>query len=113
MREGALLRYLLAALRFSSLRITNPPPAAELKAALAKVEARLLAPGVDHTIGRVFLESAQSDLADHATDGQAVTAAAVVSHVFPRYFAALEPARAQPPRAAARATVTLVRWPYT
>src|SRR5262245_4586560 len=71
LREGALLRYLLAALRFSSLRTAGPPAAPALTEALAKLEARLSAPGVDHTIGRVFLESAQSDLAEHVSDGKA------------------------------------------
>ena len=77
------------------------------------MEARLRARGVDHTVGRVFLEAAQSDLLEHATDGKAVAAAAVAADVLPRYFAALEPARPQPPRAAPRVTITLVRWPYT
>ena len=113
LREGALLRYLLATLRFSSLRTTAPSDTAALAATLKRMEARLAARGVDHTIGRVFLEAAQSDLAEHATDGKAVAAAAVASDVLPRYFAALEPAQAQPPRPQPRVTVTLVRWPYT
>jgi len=33
--------------------------------------------------------------------------------VLPRYFAALEPAIPEAPKTAPRATVTLVRWPYT
>src|SRR5262249_29785164 len=37
----------------------------------------------------------------------------VATDVLPRYFAALEPARPAPRLPAPRATVTLVRWPYT
>jgi hypothetical protein len=113
LREGALLRYLQSVLRFASLRTATPPPAPALKETLDAMEARLSARGVDHTIGRVFLEAARSDLAEHASDGKAVAAAAVANEVLPRYFAALTPARPPSPRAAARVTLTLVRWPYT
>src|SRR5262245_17502210 len=113
LREGALLRYLLAALRLGSLRAATPTEAPALAQSLRALEARLQKGGVDHSLGRVFVESAQGDLSEHATDGQAVNAAAVVNDVLPRYFAALQPAPPQPRRAEARVTVTLVRWPYT
>ena len=73
---------------------------------------RLAAPGVDHSIGGLFLEVAASD-ADTARAGHAVVASAIAEDVMPRYFAALAPA---PPAAAAKppeVAVTLVRWPYT
>jgi hypothetical protein len=113
LREGALLRYLQSVLRFASLRMSAPPAAPALAEALDQFQKRLLEPRLDHSLGRVFLEAAQSDLAEHVADGKAVTAAAVAGDVLPRYFAALQPARPQPPKAAARSTVTLVRWPYT
>src|SRR4029450_2765632 len=54
LREGALLRYLQAVLRFSSLRMSAPPEAPALAETLGKMEGRLGAAGVDHTLGRVF-----------------------------------------------------------
>ena len=59
---------------------------------------------MDHSLGRIFLEAAQAEPA---------LAPAIAGDVLPRYFAALEPARPRPPQPAPRATVTLVRWPYT
>jgi hypothetical protein len=112
LRYGALLRYLQAVLRFASLRTTTAPPAPALGERLRALEPRWT-PGIDHSLGRVFVEAAQSDLAEQAADGAAVTAAAVVSDVLPRYFAALTPARPRAARAEPRVTVTLVRWPYT
>jgi hypothetical protein len=111
LRHGALLRYLQAAQRFASLRLT-PPPAGDIAARLAALEQRLSG-GTDHSLGRVFAEAARSDLAEHAADGQAAVAAAVVEDVLPRYFAALGPAPPPAVRAEPRVTVTLVRWPYT
>lgn len=112
LRYGALLRYLQAVLRFESLRL-SPLPAADAEERLAALESRLDDARTDHSVGRVFAEAARADLVEHAQDGAAVSAAAVIADVLPRYFAALEKA---PPRAAAvepRVTVTLVRWPYT
>jgi hypothetical protein len=61
----------------------------------------------------MFLESAQANLSDPAPGGNPAIAAAIVADVLPRYFAALEPARPEPPKVAPRVMVTLVRWPYT
>lgn len=99
LRFGALLRYLQAALRFAPLRGGTGSTGQ-----LSKVEARLSAPDVDHSLGRLFLEIAQAE---------PESAAAIADHVLPRYFAALEPAPAQAPKPAPQVTVTLVRWPYT
>jgi hypothetical protein len=111
LRHGALLRYLQAAARFAPLRAAPPAmEAAALAAELGRLASRLAAGGVDHSVGRLFLETAQ---AEAATESGAANAAAIVRDVLPRYFAALEPAAPPPPRAPARATVTLVRWPYT
>lgn len=112
LRHGALLRYLEAAQRFASLRAAAPPPVTELVSRLRELEGRL-GGVVDHSLARAFVEAARSDLAEHAADGAAVTAAAVVSDVLPRYMAALGPAPARAPRQEPRVTVTLVRWPYT
>lgn len=113
LRHGALLRYLQAVLRLASLRSTTAPPGAALEGRLREMEARLGAGGVDHSLGRLFVEAARSDLAEHAADGQAVAAASVVNEVLPRYFAALDPEPARVARAAPQVAVTLVRWPYS
>lgn len=106
LRYGALLRYLETAQLFAPLRPAAPPaPAAEaLAGRLREIEARLSTGGVDHSLGRLFLETAQAESAK---------AALIADDIFPRYFAALEPARPQPPRPEPEVTVTLVRWPYT
>jgi hypothetical protein len=112
--HGALLRYLQAVQRTAPLRAPAGAPAdpAALKARLADFGRQLSQGGVDHSIGRLFLEAAESDLAEHPTD--APIAAAVATEVLPRYFAALEPAKARPsPGPDPAVTVTLVRWPYT
>jgi hypothetical protein len=135
LRHGALLRLLQAALRLAPLRARprGAPDAGSLRTRLRGLEARLAEDGVDHSIGRIFLESAEWHLeaAAAAAGGAAAhgsggapgdaggpagldTAAAIADDVLPRYFAALRPAPpAAVPKAAPRATVTLVRWPYT
>jgi hypothetical protein len=109
-------------LRVYALKGTPAPrdPVA-LRERLREMESRLSAGGVDHTVGRVFLEAAAEDLAPTSAPpagGAAplpvgATAAAVVQDVLPRYFAALEPARPSARRPPAEVTVTLVRWPFT
>lgn len=118
LRHGALLRYLQSVQRFAPVRAASPATPADaareatLAARLRQYDERLSAPGVDHTIGRLFLETAQA-LALPGKDQDAVGAEAIADSVLPRYFAALEPAAPLPPQPAARVTVTLVRWPYT
>ncbi len=85
---------------------------AGLETSLRRYDERLAARDVDHTIGRLFLETAQA-LAGPGKDADPAAAQAIADSVLPRYFAALEPAAPLPPRPAARVTVTLVRWPYT
>jgi hypothetical protein len=80
---------------------------------LKPLAARLDVPGTDHSIGRLMLQLAQFDLAEHAPDGNVAVAAAVANDVLPRYFAALQAAPARAARPAPTVTVTLVRWPYT
>ncbi len=117
LRYGALLRYLQAAQRFTSLRPASPAPAppTELAGRLRELDARLAAGNVDHSLGRLFLERAQANLAETAPAATPALAAAVANDVLPRYFAALEPEPARPaaPAVAPQDTVTLVRWPYT
>jgi hypothetical protein len=106
LRYGALLRYLQAAMRSGALRDATPIPDADvLAAALKPLAARLDEPGVDHSIGRLFLEVTQNDVAGFTP--------VIVRDVLPRYFAAITPAKAQPKAPAPAVTVTLVRWPYT
>jgi hypothetical protein len=113
LRHGALLRYLQAALRFGPLRAAPAADGATTRAALADLERRLETDTRDVSLGLLFLEVAQDDLAG-AAEGQAATAAAAVARdVLPRYFAALEPPKPAPLRPEPRVTVTLVRWPYT
>ncbi|HEY2798349.1 MAG TPA: hypothetical protein VGK26_10720 [Thermoanaerobaculia bacterium] len=108
LRYGALLRYLEAEFRSAPLL---PAPAADpapLAERLAALERRLTSGDTDQSIGRLFLERAQSDLIAKPS-----LAEAIVSNVLPRYFAALAPASPRPVPPAPAVTVTLVRWPYT
>jgi hypothetical protein len=84
-----------------------------LAARLRDLGTRLAADHLDHSLGRLFLESAQADLAGATAEKRPATAAVIAGDVLPRYFAALGPARPEPPRPAPEVTVTLVRWPYT
>ena len=114
LRHGALLRLLQASLRFAPPPVA-PAPAVEVAGKLETLRARLAADGIDHSIARIFLESAAGDLESAASKPGAAPALAVsiVTEVLPRYFAALGPAPRVPPRPDPVATVTLVRWPYT
>jgi hypothetical protein len=106
LRYGALLRYLQAAMRSGALRDPRPAPDADaIAASLAPLAARLEEKGVDHSIGRLFLEVTQNDVAGFTP--------VIVRDVLPRYFAAIAPAKAPAKSASPRVTVTLVRWPYT
>lgn len=114
LRFGAMLRYLQAAQRLAPLRPSPPSLDAEaLSRHLKEWDARLSSGGVDHSLGRLFLEAAQADVAGHAADASPTTAAAIAGDVLPRYFAALEPPRPEPSKPVPQTTVTLVRWPYT
>jgi hypothetical protein len=115
LRYGALQRYLEAARRTGPLRAPAPaaPDAGALATRLRDFDSRLSAGDTDHTIGRLFLEAAQADLAAPAPDAGPAVAATIADDVLPRYFAALEPPRPEPPRPSPRVTVTMVRWPYT
>ena len=105
LRYGALLRYLQAAMRLDPLRPNAPEPdPAGLPKRLEALDSRLQQEGVDHSIGRIYLETAQANPA---------FAEAIAADVLPRYFAALAPATPSPPKPKPSITVTLVRWPYT
>ncbi len=116
---GAMLRYLQAALRCAPLTGKAPVLTREEAARrLAEFELRLVERegGVDQSLGRIFLEAGQADVAAAAASGEPpAQASAVVNGVLPRYFAALETPRTapKPPPVEADVTVTLVRWPYT
>jgi hypothetical protein len=110
LRRGALVRYLEAVRRTAQLRAT-PLARAEIERRLRDANARIAsAPNVDHSIAELFVQSAQADLA--RSDGGPI-ASAIVTESLPRYFGALGPAPPAKPLPAARATVTLIRWPYT
>lgn len=111
LRYGALLRYLQAAMRIHTLRPDAPAPdPAGLRERLEAFASRLAQGGVDHSIGRLYLETAQ---ANAAAGTNAAFAEAIARDVLPRYFAALAPAEPRPRKPAPSVTVTLVRWPYT
>ena len=114
LRCGALLRYLQASARFAPLRTTPPAlarPAAETR--LKDFGRKLDAAAVDHSIGRLFLETAAAELAGVGPDSTPPVVAAIATDLIPRYLAALEPARPAAAKPAPEVTVTLVRWPYT
>jgi hypothetical protein len=118
LRYGALLRYLQAAQRVAPLRLASASPPAQ--PAAGPLPRSLEERGTDHSLGRVFLELAEAERAKEqgaasvppaaAASG---TAAAIRGDVLPRYFAALQEAPQRAARPEPRATVTLVRWPYT
>ncbi len=115
LRYGALMRYLQAALRTAPLRAGSAPPsdADTVRRRLEEFDERLSDGKVDHSIGRLLLQTAQVDIANAETGAVPPSAAAIASDILPRYFAALEPARPVAPRPDPQVTVTLVRWPYT
>jgi hypothetical protein len=113
LRYGALLRYLQAVQRAAPLRADAATlDAATLRQRIRDLDGRLAKTPFDSSIGRFFLEVAEAESASSEPQA-AATASAVVERVFPRYFAALEPARPSPPAPDPTVTVTLVRWPYT
>jgi len=110
--NGAALRYLQAVQRFAPLRPgATPLEGPALTQRLQSFDKRLASAEIDHSLGRMFLEAAQSAAAAPAPN--APPAWPIATDVLPRYFAALEAAPVPPPRPNPRATVTLVRWPYT
>lgn len=115
LHDGALLRYLQAVLRAYPFRVasTVQPTRAELEQKLGALRERLLTPGADHTIGRIFLELAESEFASTPTDSVPPFAAAAITDAIPSYLSALGPAPSAAPRPEPEITVTLVRWPYT
>ena len=110
--HAALLRYLQAAQRVAALRPAASTNAADVKRRLEETTRRF-GTDVDHSIGRFFIERAQSALASSPAAAGDQVAAAIVAEIVPRYFAALEPPRPAKASDKPRVTVTLVRWPFT
>jgi hypothetical protein len=114
LRRGALLRYLQARVRYAPLRDSVAAmDSATVAERLTRLEWGVQAAGLDHSIARMLLEIARGDLESAAHGTTAAVAVAIVTDVLPHYFSALEPPRFAADLAAPRATVTLVRWPYT
>lgn len=114
LRYGAMRGYLEAAGIVARLRPPVPPPApAALSQRLDEFAARLSAGGIDHSIGRLILETAQDEAAKAAPGTSPAGAVEIATDVLPRYFAALAPARPEAPKPRPEVVVTLVRWPYT
>ena len=113
LRYGALYRYLEAVLRVGLARAAGPTAdALDLAGRVRDLGAQLSASGLDHSIARLYLESAQANL-DPASGGDPSVSRVIVSDVLPRYLGALEPAPKHPPVLDPKVAVTLVRWPYT
>jgi hypothetical protein len=115
LRYAALLRLLQATQRTAMLRLAGERDGAAIANQVKGLRARLEGGRVDHSIGLLMLERAETAL-DTSTAPGRQAAEAIVSDAMPRYFAALEPARlSTAPRGAATpaVTVTLVRWPFT
>jgi hypothetical protein len=113
-RHGALYKYLESRMRLGQLTPAAAPESPEALKPLAESFAvRLSTADVDHSIGRLFLELALPGITGTPTPEQVETARVVLKLVLPRYFEALAPAPPAPTMVASRATVTLVRWPYT
>jgi len=111
---GALQRYLLAVMRVALLQQSSPQEASVTRTQLVALEPTLMANGIDHTIGRMYLERALTELdRPEPTPVGLSLARAVASEVLPKYFAALEKAPPPAAMATAQVTVTLVRWPFT
>lgn len=112
LRYGALLRYLQAVQRVAPLRAAAAPlDATTVTEKLKSLDERLSKDGLDHSLGRLYLETGQAAAVSPVAG--APPAWPIVTDVLPRYFAALEPARPAPAQPAPRVTITLVRWPYT
>ena len=113
LRYGALYRYLEAVLRVGLAKAASPPAEAQaLARGVRDAELRLTQGGLDHSIARLYLESAQANL-DPASGGDPAVTSVIVADVLPRYLAALEPLPPPPTVPPPTVTVTLVRWPYT
>ena len=79
-------------------RTLRPSRRQRVAAELQRQAARLAAGGVDHSLGRLFLETAQSEA---AAETGAANAAAIARDVLPRYLGrARSPAKPAAPRAA-------------
>src|SRR5262249_42700884 len=108
--EGALFEYLLSRYLFAPLRGSAAPATRErLDAAWAALPV-----GEDHSIAELFLQFGEEGLSSENGDLRA-GASAVIADVMPAYLAAIAPAgpATTASDAAARVTITLVRWPFT
>ncbi len=85
LRYGALSRYLLADQRLGPLRPSPRPPLAPsiLEARFRSWEDRLSQGDTDHSIGRLFLEAAESEVSDPSPGGGGGFATVIVEDVLP------------------------------
>jgi len=116
---GALYQYLWAVGYYGMLDAApqDSSQQAALKSALTAARQKLEASPRDESIGQIFLEKAESQIAH--PDGSAPgtddwkMVKVVLDQVLPAYYAADHPLAA-PERASGKAVeITLVRWPYT
>ena len=121
--EGALQQLLRAALAFGSLNgaAENQNNPGEVQKQLLAAKDRFSGNSNDQSIGQMYWEIAQSELAASASSKTYTTgnlrAAIIVSDVLPRYFRSMNGGTTAGAVAAsasgAKVTITLVRWPYT
>lgn len=121
--EGALQQLLRAALAFGSLNgaAENQNNPGEIQKQLLAAKDRFSGNSNDQSIGEMYWEIAQSELAASANSKTYTTgnlrAAIIVSDVLPRYFRSMSGGTTAEAVAAgassAKVTITLVRWPYT
>ena len=111
-RTDAALLHHLEALHALGLRLgaASAPPAAELAARATALRTRLEELSGDTTLGALFLELGEDELAHGATGGAGVLLGDVVPELL-RLRSATAEERAEP--SGALLTVTLVRWPYS
>ncbi len=114
---GALYAYLEATRTMGEVLAAVPSAdeLAKLKEAASGLAKRLDEPGKDHSLGRLFLDLAEREIARGAAGEQqpARSARVLVEQVLPAYFAALEKVAPGTTAGQKLVTVTLVRWPFT
>jgi hypothetical protein len=113
---GALLEYLEALRHFRA--IERPPDLVlseeDVHASAVVARGRLSQLPFDDSIGQLFLEKAEAEIADSAGKQGGLNAAKLDLDVtLPAYFAAVQSTGTPMTAPTFQVTVTLVRWPYT
>jgi len=112
---GALYQYLDATQEFASLDAVTPTVAhrLQLRKSLHEMRAQLDSSQKDESLAQLYVERADTALANSPSTDDWITAKIIVEQVLPAYFATLKGSPPSDHRPPAGITVTLVRWPYT